>query len=321
MLTVKRKFQSYIFTHLFLLSIYCQDTIQALDWTPYFKKIEKGDSLYNCRQYYQSALAYSNAFASIGQGFSIGHKFQAARAWAKIKATDSAIANLEREAWEGYNEYEKLISERSFRFLRKDPRWIKLSETIKENQRTEDLKLGIYKPIKIKLEEILMLDQKYRRSYMDKWKQYGLNSQEMISIQKKMKRVDRSNLKYVTTIIEKYGWISYDTIGVNANQTLFLVIQHADSATQEKYLPVMRLAVQQKKAKNYDFALLEDRVLIRRGEKQKYGSQLECDSSGLKCWVLPIADEKNVDNRRKAIGLPPLDIYLKLYGIAYKLPE
>jgi hypothetical protein len=45
------------------------------------------------------------------------------------------------------------------------------------------------------------------------------------------------------------------------------------------------------------------------------------DSCGLTCRVLPIADEKNVDNRRKAAGMQPLAAYLKLFGIEYKLPE
>ena len=300
---------------------FVQNAAQVLDLTEYFKKIQKADSLFNAKQFQASTQEYSKAFLSIGQGFSLGHKFQAARAWAKVKNKDSAITNLEREAWGGYTNYKRLISERLFKFLKTDPRWAVLSNKVKENQIQEDKKLGIYKPIKEKLEEILIMDQKYRQSYMDKWKQYGLGSKQLTSIDKKMTNQDRSNLTYVAGIIDRYGWISYDTIGFEANQTLFLVIQHADSLTQEKYLPVMRQAVRQNRAKGYDLALLEDRVLIRRGEKQIYGTQVRCDDSGLKCWVLPIVDEKNVDTRRMQIGLQPLALYLKSYGIDYKLQE
>jgi len=318
---MKKFFILYLGAHLIHLNIYAQDAAQVIDFTAYFKKIEKADSLYYARKYRASAQAYSDAFMFIGQGFSSGHRFQAAKAWAKIKLKDSAIANLEREVWAGYANYNQLMSERSFKFLRNDPRWITLSDKVKEHQAQEDKKLGLYKPIKEKLEEILILDQKYRQSYMDKWKQYGLDSKQMISIQMKMSKVDRSNLRYVTEMIERFGWISYDTIGFNANQALFLVIQHADSLTQEKYLPVMKLAVKQNRAMGHDLALLEDRVLIRRGEKQIYGTQVNCDNAGLSCQVLPIADEKNVDVRRKQIGLQPLAVYLKPYGIDYKLPE
>ena len=132
---------------------------------------------------------------------------------------------------------------------------------------------------------------------------------------------DSSDLQYVSSIIDKYGWISYDTIGFKANQALFLVIQHSDSATQEKYLPVLTEAVKENKAFRHQQALLEDRVLIKRGKKQLYGSQIECDSTGKNCWILPIEDERNVDKRRAEAGLSPLAEYVKTWNIVYKRAE
>jgi hypothetical protein len=41
---------------------------------------------------------------------------------------------------------------------------------------------------------------------------------------------------------------------------LFLVIQHSDSTTQEKYLPLLKQAVKDNRAFGHDLALLEDRV-------------------------------------------------------------
>src|SRR4030095_3967706 len=145
---------------------------------------------------------------------------------------------------------------------------------------------------------------------MQIWKKYGYQSPEMKEVQKKMTEQDSSDLQYVTSVIDKYGWISYDSIGYKANQALFLVIQHSDSATQEKYLPVLREAVKENKAFGHQLALLEDRVLIKRGKKQLYGSQIQCDSMGKNCWVLPIEDERNVDKRRAEVGLPPLAEYV-----------
>ena len=135
-----------------------------------------------------------------------------------------------------------------------------------------------------------------------------------------MIKQDQANLKYVSKILDKYGWISYDTIGFKAHQTLFLVIQHADSTTQEKYLPLLKQAVKDNRAFAHDLALLEDRVLIKRGSKQIYGSQIQCDSTGKKCWILPIEDEINVDKRRAEVGLQPLAEYVKTWNIEYKKP-
>jgi len=156
---------------------------------------------------------------------------------------------------------------------------------------------------------------------MDIWKTYGFSSSEMKDLQYKMRKQDRTNLSYVKKTLDKNNWIGYNIIGYKANQTLFLVIQHADSTTQEKYLPMLRQAVIEKKAFAHDLALLEDRVLLKRGLKQLYGSQIKCDSTGKNCWILPIEDEKNVDKRRKEMGLPPLAEYVKSWNIIYKTPD
>ncbi|MEZ5038583.1 MAG: DUF6624 domain-containing protein [Saprospiraceae bacterium] len=69
------------------------------------------------------------------------------------------------------------------------------------------------------------------------------------------------------------GWLGADVIGNQGNSTLFLVIQHADIETQEKYLPMMRDAVSKGNARASSLALLEDRVALRKGEKQIFSTQ------------------------------------------------
>jgi hypothetical protein len=55
---------------------------------------------------------------------------------------------------------------------------------------------------------------------------------------------------------------------------------------------------------------LEDRVLVGEGKKQLYGSQVVAGPDGLP-RLHPIEDPENVDERRRAIGLPPLEEYLR----------
>lgn len=297
-----------------------QDSTLVLDWTVYFKKIQQADSLYNVKQYRASAQCFANAFALNNQGFSSQDRYRAARAWALAGNKDSAIGSLKAEIERGYHDLKQFVSEKAFTTLKDDPTWKMLYRAVKDNQKKENEKLGKYKPLKAQLERLLVLDQKYRKHFMDTWKQFGNNSKQLLRLRNKMRKVDHSNLKYVTKVLDKYGWIGYDTIGIEASNALFLVIQHADSATQEKYLPLLRSAVRQHHAIPESLALLEDRVLIRRGEKQLYGTQVACDPSGVKCHVLPIEDEKNVDIRRKQIGMRPLAVYLKSLGIEYKTP-
>lgn len=59
--------------------------------------------------------------------------------------------------------------------------------------------------------------------------------------------------------------------------------------------------------------MLEDRVRIKEGKPQLYGSQL----SGNPLCFDPIEDEAHVDERRRSIGLEPLADYAKRFGLAY----
>lgn len=132
--------------------------------------------------------------------------------------------------------------------------------------------------------------------------------------------IDSTNLVEVEAIIKKHGWLKKSVYGRRANQTCFLVIQHADSATQEKYLPVMQKSVDEGESSSSDLALLQDRVLMRRGEKQIYGSQVVFDADGTPAFY-PIEDEMNVNSRRKNVGLEPIEKYAEYFGIDYKAPK
>lgn len=131
--------------------------------------------------------------------------------------------------------------------------------------------------------------------------------------------IDSTNLVMIESLIAKYGWLGKSFVGGRGNQTCFLVIQHADSATQLKYLPMLQKSVEQGESAAADFALLQDRVLMRQGKKQIYGSQVMFDKLGNNIFY-PIEDEKNVNLRRTKVGLQPIEEYAKYFGIDYKLP-
>lgn len=158
--------------------------------------------------------------------------------------------------------------------------------------------------LKTKLETIYDNDQKYRQT--SDWKM--------------VMKMDSINQIEVVKILEQFGWVGEDVVGVKASGAIFLVIQHADLPIQEKYLPVMREAVKNGAARMKDLALLEDRVLMRQGKKQKYGSQVVRGSTG--DWVVhPIEDPANVDKRRLEIGLMPIADYLSRLGLTWNLEE
>lgn len=132
--------------------------------------------------------------------------------------------------------------------------------------------------------------------------------------------LDSLNLSAVEVIIAKYGWLSKQVIGERGNQTLFLVIQHADLSIQEKYLPIIKQSIARGESNPIHGAMLEDRILMRQGKKQIYGSQVIFNDKGEPVFY-PIEDEKNVNQRRTSIGMETIEEYAKHFGINYQAPQ
>jgi hypothetical protein len=168
------------------------------------------------------------------------------------------------------------------------------------------------------LDSILVEDQTLRKKWKKATNIYGYDSKEALAYWPEISVKDSLNLIAITNFIAAYGWQSKDVVGYNGNATLFLVIQHADSATQEKYLPVMKKAVKENKANPQDLALLIDRTCLRKHGYQIYGSQIQQDPVTKKNVFSPIRNEKKVDKRRKKMNLQPLSDYGKFFGIDYK---
>jgi hypothetical protein len=142
----------------------------------------------------------------------------------------------------------------------------------------------------------------------------------MRSLLEKMQVQDSINLIRIKDVINTYGWVGPDEVGKKGAQTIFLVIQHADSLTQVTYFPIMQEAVRKGKAQPQHLALLEDRILTNQGKEQIYGSQVRANDKG-KYEFFPIKDEPNVNKRRASVGLDPLEEYAKNFDINYVLPK
>lgn len=146
---------------------------------------------------------------------------------------------------------------------------------------------------------------------------YGIGTPERDSVNKHLILLDSLNVLQITAIIDSAGWLGPEDVG-NGSGTLWLVIQHADLATQEKYLPEMRSAVEEGKASRYHLAMLEDRVEMRNGRPQIYGSQVKVDNGVSRLWT--IKDEETVNERRAAVGMEPLEEYAARFGIDWSPP-
>jgi len=178
----------------------------------------------------------------------------------------------------------------------------------------------LHKELSALLDTIYNEDQTGRLKIDSLQKIYGWQSVQVQSLLPKMLIQDSINLIKVKNIIDTYGWLGSDEVGKQGAQTIFLVIQHADSLTQVTYLPLMRDAVKKGKAQPQELALLEDRILTKQGKEQIYGSQVRINEAG-KYEFFPIKDEPNVNKRRASVGLQPLEEYARHFDINYVLPK
>jgi len=145
---------------------------------------------------------------------------------------------------------------------------------------------------------------------------YGNSSKQVNKIWAVKDSLNKVNL----VIIEKHladgiNVLSNRIVGDVFSSKCFLVIQHSDSITMNKYLPIIKELYNKGETDGQNYALLYDRVSLPKTKGyQYYGTQVNTDKN----LPYPILDEKNVDKRRKELGMEPLKDYLVRFGISYK---
>lgn len=286
----------------------------------YFDYVRKADSLYRIKEYRKSGETYSLAFqANSWKGFS-NDRYNAACSWALAGNADSAFFQLERLAvGVNYANYGHITTDTDLTTLYADKRWTLLVATVKANK--EKLEINYIHPLVEQLDTIYSEDQHYRGQISQLAEKYGWKSPQLDSLWKIIGVKDSINLEKVTKILDEYGWLGPDKVSGPGNTTLFLVIQHADQATQEKYLPMMRDAVTKGNAAGSQLVLLEDRVALGQGKKQIYGSQIGQNPANNEFYVQPLEDPDNVDQRRESVGLPPLSAYVTNWNLTWDVEQ
>lgn len=135
-----------------------------------------------------------------------------------------------------------------------------------------------------------------------------------------MARADSANTTWLKAYVARWGWPTAAQVGREAVEAAFLIVQHAvhDTAFMRAMLPAIEQARRRGDLDGGAVAMLTDRIEVKAGHGQIYGTQLSLRGGR---WVLdPIADSAAVDARRKRMGLPPLAEYLRLVDSMLRSP-
>ena len=280
--------------------------------------IKTADSLYNLNDFKNSAVAYQNAFdANEGKAMP-NDRYNAACTFALAGDSKKAFYHLIYSAQHPnvkYSNYSHITTDTDLISLHKKKQWPKLLKIVQANK--DEIEKNFDKSLIAILENVYEEDQKYRQELGAIEKKYGRESEELKKQWELINQKDAVNLIKVQNILDEKGWLAPSVIGSQGNSTLFLVIQHSGIEVQEKYLPMMRDAVKKGNASGSSLALLEDRVALRKGGKQIYGSQISRDPESGIYNVMPLEDPTNVDLRRASVGLGPISEYISHWNLTW----
>lgn len=124
--------------------------------------------------------------------------------------------------------------------------------------------------------------------------------------------VFRTHEKRMQEIFNNNGFAGYDLVGEDASRSFFLMVQHSDHNPefQGRVLEKMKIEVDKNNANSSSYGLLVDRVNLNTGKAQIYGTQVTYNMNTGQAYPRKLVDSTNVNERRKSIGLEPIETYL-----------
>jgi len=216
---------------------------------------------------------------------------------------DQEKENIPVSSYEGIKEFES---------LKKYSEWNKLMEKCIQFQTAYEAKLNI------PLRDTILKMRKIDNNYQGKFDSIMLtnNSIAIQSFKNEWKTSVKENDLRLLKIIDTYGWPTKELVGDIASSEVFFIVQHSSNLElQKKSLSLLKQIANNDKNDLIPIAYLEDRILVKSGEKQLYGTQYNKDR------LFPIQDPENLNRRRAQIGLDPVQIIQKKYEHQNLIPN
>lgn len=165
-----------------------------------------------------------------------------------------------------------------------------------------------------KIDSMFKDDQFWRKEDM-KLQQGKKSDFDAETIQRRWEQADSINEIKAKAIINRYGYPGYDQVGELSND-FWAIVQHCDGDIpfQEQVLALLKKEVDKNNASKENYALLTDRILVGKHQKQIYGTQVKRDLKTGKSAPFPLKYPKQVDKLRKQMGLEPLADYIKQFN-------
>lgn len=166
--------------------------------------------------------------------------------------------------------------------------------------------------VKQKLQHMFDVDQFWRNADIPFQHKYSKDETEYGRKQfvPRFKAIDAANTSDLKELLKIYGWFKISEFGKSSDQNAWLLVQHADEdvAFQKEVLQKLEALYPEAETSPRNYAYLFDRVASHEKRSQRYGTQGRCVGPG-KWEPHTIENPDRVEERRKAVGLAPLDDY------------
>lgn len=138
-------------------------------------------------------------------------------------------------------------------------------------------------------------------------------------LQARIGELDAANTTRLQELVAEYGWPDLALVGFDGAEAAFTLLQHAEYAVQKELYPLLEAAYKSNRAAGQSYALLTDRILVKEGKPQIYGTQARPTQEWLnrEPVFFDIEDQANVDQRRAEVGLQPLAEYAEMMRKLY----
>ncbi|MEU3528998.1 DUF6624 domain-containing protein [Streptomyces sp. NPDC038707] len=118
------------------------------------------------------------------------------------------------------------------------------------------------------------------------------------------RHTDHVNANVLRRILAEHDWPGHRLVGADGCRAAWQLALHADDdlALQRAAARLLHGAVQNDDAPVLQWAHLHDRVLVRTGQPQEYGTQYTLSPQGVERY--PVREPVGLDSRRAGVGLP-----------------
>lgn len=163
-----------------------------------------------------------------------------------------------------------------------------------------------------KLDSTLMSEILDRAKQEQDLRRLGAEEGYSPDIVARLKQVDADNTIFIKEFVHTHGWPKISETGKEVAEAVWLMVQHSpDVNFMEKCLRMMETMLDEVEPTNLVRTI--DRVRILKGKPQYYGTHFRQKADGTHEVIRPIEDEENVDERRRALGMPSIREKLEQY--------